>query len=71
MTIWDREHPTMPLRSYPFAHLLLGMMPAFKDSLFPSGTLLEKTIFSFASGYQLSIAFELGIGACFQFSVYL
>lgn len=44
------------------AHLLLGLKPTLKSSLFPSEALLEKKNLSFASGYVLEIGSRLGMG---------
>lgn len=40
------------------------MQPTLKVACFPRESLLEKTTFSFPSGYPLEIAFGLGMAAC-------
>lgn len=51
----------MPLSSFSFSHLLLGMQHTLKSSLFPQGDAFEKTKFSFVSDYQLEITSGLGV----------
>ena len=55
----------MLVSSFCVRHLLLGsmatMVPTLKSGLLPSETSLNKTNFSFASGYQSEIASGLGL----------
>lgn len=61
MTLGNTELPHMPLSSFSFSHLLLGMQHTLKSSLFPQGDAFEKTKFSFVSDYQLEITSGLGV----------
>ena len=61
----------MPLSLLSIGHLLLGMPPTLKSSLFPPQTLLQEPKFLFASGFQLKIAQEFGMKACAHFSFQL
>lgn len=65
MILEDKELPEMPLFLFFFVHLLLGMQPTLKSSLFLSETSYRETEVLFASGFQLKIASELGMGYFF------
>lgn len=56
----------MPLSSFSVDHLLVDVKPTLRV-FFSSETSLEETKFSFASGYQLERAAELGMEACMHF----
>ena len=68
MTLRDKDPPKMLLSSLSVGYLQLGRQRTHKrNSCFPSETLLEKTKFSFASGYQLEMVSGLGMRACVHF----
>lgn len=59
--LWDKESPWMPLSSFCVGHLLLVMRPALKSGVCPQWDLLERTNFSFISGYQVETTSGLGL----------
>lgn len=52
----------MPLSTFSVDYLPLGMQSTLKSSLVLKETSLKEIKFSIASGYQLKIASDLGLG---------
>jgi len=67
---WTFTNEEQMASSFPVSHLLLAIRP-ISVVCFPGESPLEKTNFSFESGYQLDIASLLGMRVCVHFPFYL